>query len=264
MSPTTASGARSACTPSTLATGKTATCTASYTVTQADVEAGHVTNAATATGTTPNDDHVAARPTDRPSTRGRVPDITLVKSAFPATYAAPGEQINYTYTVTNTGNVTLHGITADRQQARRGHLPGDRAAPIKSMTCSADHMTTQADVDAGHITNAATVTGHPPTGPAGDRHRHGDRDGDSPPGIELDKTASPTEFAARARRISYTYTVTNTGNVTLRGIALTDGRLGAVTCPVSQLAPGASMTCTASTSPRRRTWTPATSSTRPT
>jgi len=39
--------------------------------------------------------------------------------------------------------------------------------------------------------------------------------------------------------------VTNTGNTQLRNIAVTDDVLGAVTCPATALAAGASMTCTA-------------------
>src|SRR5262249_8606339 len=99
------------CTPSTLATDETATCTATYTVTQADRDRAHITNQAPATGTTPNDDDVPSPPAGATVTGQQHPAIHVVKTAFPTQYAEPGEVITYTYTVTNTGNVTLHGIT---------------------------------------------------------------------------------------------------------------------------------------------------------
>ena len=45
--------------------------------------------------------------------------------------------------------------------------------------------------------------------------------------------------------IAYTFLVTNTGNVTLDPVTVADPKVGAVTCPVTTLAPGASTTCTA-------------------
>ena len=41
------------------------------------------------------------------------------------------------------------------------------------------------------------------------------------------------------------YVLTNTGNVTLDPVSVSDPKVGAVACPVTSLAPGASTTCTA-------------------
>jgi hypothetical protein len=67
--------------------------------------------------------------------------------------------------------------------------------------------------------------------------------GTVPHSVQLDKVASPTEYAKAGQLISYTYTVTNTGAVALRHITLTDDKLGAITCPMSTLVPGKWMTC---------------------
>src|SRR5262249_32603181 len=45
--------------------------------------------------------------------------------------------------------------------------------------------------------------------------------------------------------VTWSYLVTNTGNVPLNSIAVSDDVLGAITCPGTSLAPGESMTCTA-------------------
>jgi hypothetical protein len=45
--------------------------------------------------------------------------------------------------------------------------------------------------------------------------------------------------------VSWTYTVTNTGNVALRNVKVADDHLGNVSCPKASLQPGESMTCSA-------------------
>jgi hypothetical protein len=234
------------CTPSTLAKGGTATCAAEYTISQADVDAGHVTNTAKATGTTPNDDDVTSPPADATVTAIRTPAIHLAKSAFPAEYAEPGETITYTYTVANTGNVTLHHVTLTDDRLGTITCPETTLDPGHSTTCQATRVTTTADVDTGHITNAATATGHPPTGrPVTGTDRatvHAIHPLDTP-AIQLEKTASAGTYSGAGEQITYTYTVTNAGNVPLHGIKLHDDRLGLISCPATTLAPAASMDC---------------------
>ena len=62
------------------------------------------------------------------------------------------------------------------------------------------------------------------------------------PAIRIDKTAAPLEVYP-GDTITYTYTVTNTGNVELVGIVVTDDRLGTIGT-ISSLGPGASVTLT--------------------
>ena len=67
------------------------------------------------------------------------------------------------------------------------------------------------------------------------------------PAIKLVKSASVTSFSAAGTQITYSYLVTNTGNVTLTPVGVTDPMTGlsSVSCPDSTLTPGASETCTA-------------------
>ncbi len=103
--------------PATIAPGKAVVCTATHTVTQADLDAGEYTNTANAdSDQTPSDSDVANVPLLAN------PALALVKSATPSTYDAVGQVITYTYTVTNTGNVTLPGpfsVTDDKLRDRR-------------------------------------------------------------------------------------------------------------------------------------------------
>src|SRR3954467_4121227 len=84
-----------------LVPGASMTCTASYTITQADLDAGSVTNTAQAhaNGTNSNTEI-------KPVTRGGSPALSLVKAPVPLTYSAVGNVISYSYVVKNVGNVT--------------------------------------------------------------------------------------------------------------------------------------------------------------
>lgn len=233
------------CMPSTLPTNATATCTATHEVTQADIDAGHIKNTAVATGTTPNGDDVPSLEAEATVRARQAPAIEIVKSAFPTQYAVPGEMITYTYTVTNAGNVTLRDVRVLDNRLGAITCLNTELAPGKSTTCEAIHTTTDADVDAGRIANAATATGDPPTGPP---VTGGDDEivtGIQRPGIAVEKAAFPVEYGAAGERVTYTYTVVNTGNVTLRNVTLHDNRLGVITCPAAMLAPGETMTCLA-------------------
>jgi uncharacterized repeat protein (TIGR01451 family) len=243
------------CTPalgSTLLPGAVMTCTATHLTTQGDVDAGSIANTATATGTPPS-----GPPVTDDASETVFPDlvsaIEVVKAASPQTYNAPGQTITYTYTVTNTGNVTLTNVQLTDTTIAGPFICtpalGSTLLPGAVMTCTATHLTTQGDVDAGKIANTGTATGTPPTGPPVT-----DDDVETvfpalTPAIEITKTASPQSYSRPGQTITYTYTVTNTGNMSLHNVRLTDTRIaGPFTCTPamgSTLAPGAVMTCTA-------------------
>ncbi len=165
-----------------------------------------------------------------------------------------GDVITYTFTVENTGNVTLDPV------AVTDPLPGLSAitCPSTSLTrgtsmdCTATYTLTQTDVDTGVVDNAVTVTGSPPSGPDV-------TDGDTEsvpltaaPSIGLDKTGSLADtdgngVDSEGDIVTYTFTVENTGNVTLDPFTVTDPLpgLSAITCPATTLAPGDDTDCTA-------------------
>ena len=77
-----------------------------------------------------------------------VPALELVKTATPATYAAVGEVISYSYLVTNSGNVTLYGITVvDDKATVTCPDTSSGLAPLGQITCTASYTITQADLD---------------------------------------------------------------------------------------------------------------------
>jgi uncharacterized repeat protein (TIGR01451 family) len=246
-----------------LAPGAQVTCTTTYIVTQADFDAGSLTNSATATGTPPQGDSPVSPPSEVTIPSGNTdPALTLVKSSDLATVTTAGQTVNYSFLVTNTGNVTLAAVAiADTEFSGTGGplsiacpTGAQSLAPGAQVTCSASYLVTQADIDAGTITNAATASGTPPEGdPIDTPPSEVDIDVVESPAITVDKTADPATAGAVGDTIAYSFLVTNTGNVTLADVAVTEGAftgsgdLSDIVCPTEagSLAPGGTITCTA-------------------
>ena len=250
------------CPATSLAPGASTTCTASYTLTQADIDRGTVINTAHATA------DYAGTPIDSPNSTATVtspasPALSLVKSASPndAASFAVGEDITYSFAATNTGNVTLTdlGITEQSFTGSGGALSPvcPAAAPVPpggQVLCTATYTVTQADVDRGEINNTATAHGTPPTGPAVDSTPSSvDNPVDANPALEITKTADRSIVGFAGDTIKYGFTVTNTGNVTLNNVAVNEESFSGantpptVTCPApAPLVPGAEILCTAS------------------
>ncbi|MDZ5698326.1 hypothetical protein [Chelativorans sp. M5D2P16] len=231
------------------------TFSASYTVTQADIDAGEVVNQATATAVSPRGTRVAALsddpadPTDQDQDGDHYPDdptrlvldqqpeLDLVKTVELADtndngYADVGETLTYAFTVTNTGNVTLTGITIDDDKAdvSGGPLASLEAQERDETTFTATYTITPADIDRGHFENTATVHGTAPDGTTVMADSHGEG-GTGPtviafqqkPAVRLEMTgafddADDDGLAEAGETVAYTVTVYNEGNVTLTNV----------------------------------------------
>jgi len=230
------------CPATTLAVGGSMTCNGTYAVTQADIDAGSVYNIATA-------DSTESEPDTGDNTEELPQDakIEVVKSgtfgAGDDNLADVGELISYEFLVTNKGNVTLTGITVTDPKVSDISCPATTLAVGGSMTCNGTYAVTQADIDAGSVYNIATADSNE-SGPA-----TGENTEPLPqnPALSIVKTATPTTYDEVGDVISYSYLVTNSGNITLYDITVKDDK-ATVTCPDTSegLAPLAPITCTAS------------------
>ncbi|MCM6764091.1 Ig-like domain-containing protein [Rathayibacter sp. ZW T2_19] len=154
-----------------LGVGQSVTATASYAITQADIDAGSVLNTATATGTPPSGAAVTST-ASKTVVLTRANDLAFTKTANPSFISAAGSVVTYTFRATNTGNTTLTSVGISDPKAGLSALtftwPGTagRLAPGQVVSATATYTTTAADVTAGTIANTATATATPPTGPA--------------------------------------------------------------------------------------------------
>jgi uncharacterized repeat protein (TIGR01451 family) len=207
-----------------------------------------VTNTASASGggvTSPTDTETVTAVADA--------SLTVAKASTTPEIAAAGQVVPYRFTVRNTGNITLTGVTlvdplcTSAISGPAGDTNDDGALQVTELwtyTCS--RTVTQGEFDAGGDLSNTVTADSAQTGPTNDTL-------DIPivpavrPAISLTKTITRgAEFSAVGDVISYEYVVTNTGDVTLEGpLAVSDDRT-TVTCPpTSSLDPAESVTCTA-------------------
>jgi len=124
-------------------------------VTQADIDAGSITNTATASGTPPTGPDVTSAPSSATVTAQKVTGLSLLKTASPTTVTAAGQTVTYSFALTNTGNQTLTAVAiGEAGFSGTGTPPAvscplTTLAPQASTTCSGTYSVTQADIDAG-------------------------------------------------------------------------------------------------------------------
>ncbi|MBN2177776.1 MAG: DUF11 domain-containing protein, partial [Demequinaceae bacterium] len=94
------------------------------------------------------------------------PGIAISKTTSDSLVA--GGTITYTLEAENTGNVTLTGVQISEGLVGAtvvGSCDPVTLAPAATTSCTFEYTATQADVDAGSLTNSASVVGTPPSGP---------------------------------------------------------------------------------------------------
>ena len=226
--------------------------TASYTVTQQDIDAGLFSNQATATATAPDASSVTdvsgtSIDNDTPTITDICQDasIALVKTS---SYddgdctAAVGDTIGYSFSVTNTGNVTLTNVVVTDPLVTMLGGPIASLAPgvTDSTTYTASYSVTQQDIDAGVFSNQATATATAPdassvtdvSGTSIDNDRPTITDICQDDAIALTKTGVFNDVdtsgctTAGIDTVTYTFTVTNGGNTPLSSVSVTDPLLG--------------------------------------
>lgn len=149
----------------TLAPGESFTCTASHVLTKEDVEGQtEYVNTAKANGST-----VPGEPVESNDAEAKVkvatPKLELEKTVKDKkdSYLA-GDKVEYLFTVTNTGKLTVNGIELDDAMLTEADVDvtceAETLAPGESTMCvSGEYTVTEADADAGEVINTATASG---------------------------------------------------------------------------------------------------------
>ena len=233
--------------------GGTFVCTASYLTDATDATAANVVNNAVAGIGTPGQTF-ATRLQSGNATETvirEIPAISMSKSAGTPTFANGGsatltdggDTILYTYTVNNTGNIAINGVTVSDAgptfdgNAGTGSLssfsPASANIPVGgSQIFTATYTLSQVDVDnsvgiANAVQNTANASGSSPGGVSATSNNStaqatisGGAD------ITVTKVADQDTNVPAGVTVTYTYRVTNTGNLTVSNISLADSHNG--------------------------------------
>ena len=233
-------GVLSPCGGGSLAPGATIHCAAFYAVTQADLDAGRITNSATASA-----DNAISQMVTATVTAVQTKTLSLTAHANPTSYSAADVIVTYTYSLSNTGNVTLSGpfTVTDSKLGAISPCGVGLLAPQTMTTCSAFYTVTQADLDAGTLVHSAIASGNGALSPSATVTVTAVQTR----ALSLTVHAHPTTYNAVGAPVTYTYIISNTGNVTLSGpFTVTDSKLGAISpCGAGPLAPQTMATCSA-------------------
>ncbi len=188
-----------------------------------------------------------------------------------------GDLIAYSFTVTNTGSLTVSGISVVDTLLTRNHVglscPSSVLLPDNAMTCSSGWLTVTAfQSTAGYVINYSTAHGLSSTGASVNSRAASTRQDLMGP---LPTSApAPAPYTVKPHPVSrlnldqyvasvadrnsngyldatdslvYGFKVTNTGARTVSAIVIVDQKLShlglAVTCPGTVLDPGTSMQC---------------------
>ena len=233
--------------------GETVTATATYKITEADIANGSFVN-------TVKVEFEGGKPfenTDTVTTVDPVRSYTLTKKSSESTHEngmfKAGETIHYTLIVTNTGNQTLENVeitdtlnaagTISNIQGADSKQDGkvtiftiSSLAPKAEATITYDYVVQEAD-KGNTISNAAVGTPANPENPDGEKPEDNTDNPVENPKLEVKKdivsiTAADGTQKDKAGKadlndiITYSVTVTNTGNVKLTNVKITDSLEG--------------------------------------
>ncbi|ALN55982.1 mucin-2 precursor [Lysobacter enzymogenes] len=252
--------------------GQTCVLTGTYSVTQADANAGIVRNAAIVTAETPPGvpspcTAGASDPKCNPKLDVPVIQAPGLKSVKTMDRNADedgngqvsvGDTLTYSITVTNTGNVTLTDVVVADAKIAPNTITCASVDPGRTCVLTGTYTVVQADVDAAGVVNTATVsTSTPNVCPAGSTEAVCKPTVTVPiqaqPAVAIVKVATlsvdnATKGVGNANDvISYAVRITNTGNITLHDMGTRDVLENyaptELRCGTTTLVPGASTDC---------------------
>ena len=154
----------------------------------------------------------------------KIPSLTIIKEVDAASVDAAGRVLNYTITVTNTGDLDLTNVVLSDDFAAAtlssGDTDDDSVLDVgESWIYQASHTVTQGEMNTGGtIVNVARVTTDQTTEQKDDASTSVSQS----PSLTIIKEVDKASVDAVGTVLNYTITVTNTGNVDLTNVLLSD------------------------------------------
>lgn len=235
-----------------------------------------IDNTVTVTGSSPSGtDDVTDTASETVDVEDTAASIAVTKTADLTTNVAAGQTVTYTYTVENTGNVTLTNISlSDAHEGAINPIPGsetlttdgglfagdstdaatdgvwDTLAPGDIVTWTGTYTVTQSDITSNGIDgdndldNTVTATASSP-GNTDDVTNNASETidlEDVNASLTVAKVADDDTDVVVGQTITYTYTITNNGNVPVTAISLSDNVTAGSGTPPAPDADGGTLT----------------------
>jgi len=246
------------CDRTTLAPDESTDCFADndHVVTELDETAGSVDTSARARATGP-DGVEATSGEDATSTPTTVPRPLLtfgkrsgsVVDANGSGAADAGDTIAYRFVLGNGGNVPLHAISVSDPKVGLVTCPRTTLAVDTSVTCQATFKLGSADAQSDSVVNTAHASAQDPDQGVVVSNDDTTTTTVEHPGLRVRTrvrlSGDGDGKADAGERIRYSFKVTNTGNVLVRGVAISATKARSVSCALTRLEPGESTRCTA-------------------
>ncbi|CAM9230967.1 unnamed protein product, partial [Scytosiphon promiscuus] len=255
------------CTSLTALPGEIFSCDISYQVSQGDLDRGDAQTSATVSA----ESYFSAGESTEGSASATVDLTTLAVlevvnngvwtdvnlDGFPNS----GEPLTYTITVKNAGTVTLEGVEVGGTSGAVTCLDDPQPVAVLvvggSYECKMLHQITQAEINVGSVLNTATATASATTAPDGvtkaapstEPLARGVEMSLGIDGVWQDRIDSGNAgYADSTEIVLYTYTVSNTGNVDLTAVSVSDQTVDHNCGAATTLVAGRNFSCTGSSS----------------
>ena len=170
-----------------------------------------------------------------------------------APHLIQGHPVVWTYVVTNTGNVALSNVAVTDDQGVAVSCPKTTLDPGESMICTGSGTAVASEAC---YANVGTAVGTPPVGDNvtdSDPSHYCAEEIVGEPAIHIEKytndqdaDVAPGPTLVEGDNVQWLYVVTNTGEVTLTGLTVTDNQGVMITCSEGQpfdLEPAEFMLC---------------------
>lgn len=214
---------------------------ASYRLSQTDIDAGAVVNKASVTAVSVNGKTVSDQAEDT-TIIDTAPGILLKKTTPSAvlTDVRAGDTVIWNFELKNTGRNTLKNVQITDHLAGVGEITYDwkgssdsgtgkgQLSPGETVTATAAYTLTAEDIIAKEVTNTATGKGTDPNGTEVTSDASAKVKIKYDPELKIEKTADTLDYtgAKAGDVITYTLSLTNVGNVDLTDVELVDLKEG--------------------------------------
>jgi uncharacterized repeat protein (TIGR01451 family) len=164
--------------------------------------------------------------------------LGIAATVSPSSYLGSNEKLTYSFKVTNNGSVPLTSFTLVATKATgikcspSNGPKGGPLAPGAIATCTGSYKTQPVDVGAKAVAAKVSVTATSAAGavpPSRTATIEAAFKGSM--GFTLAVIPVPATFSAAGQKITYSYTLKNTGNVPVTGLSLSESKPAAFDCP---------------------------------